>query len=317
MMSKIFTYPVFQHLTEKVFVNLDVENLKMCAKINQSCKQILKNSMFWLKKFGQLSKENQDKWIKIIHSVKNSNLEIIIVSYLQWTLTKKVEEVDLPYLWFKKFRSLSMENQKDWIKVIESKKNSVKENAIMSYLQWNFRKEVLVDIPCCTSPTVQDHFRKIILQMSKTWWQLSTKDIEIVKIYAPLMDNPNASVENENTPIFWAAYYGHTELVKILAPLTDNPNAPNNRGDTPIHWAACSGHTEIVKILAPLTGNPNAPKNDGSTPIYWAAVWGHTEIVKILAPLTDTPNASNNQWQTPFAVAKNEEIRGILFQRGL
>ena len=61
--------------------------------------------------------------------------------------------------------------------------------------------------------------------MSKTWWQLSTKDIEIVKIYALLMDNPNASVENENTPIFWAAYYGHTEFVKILAPLTSNPNA--------------------------------------------------------------------------------------------
>ena len=67
-----------------------------------------------------------------------------------------------------------------------------------------------------------------------------------------------------------------------------------------------------------MTGNPNAPKNDGSTPIYWAAVWGHTEIVKILAPLTDTPNAPwNNQWQTPFAVAKNEEIRGILLKKSI
>ena len=51
-MAKIFTYPGFQHLAEKVFMNLDVEDLKMCAQINQSCKQILKNSMFWLKKFG-------------------------------------------------------------------------------------------------------------------------------------------------------------------------------------------------------------------------------------------------------------------------
>ena len=96
-----------------------------------------------------------------------------------------------------------------------------------------------------------------------------------------------------------------------------NPNAADENGDTPIHMAAYHGHTEIVKILAPLTDNPNAPNDSGRTPIYRAAYDGNTEIVKILAPLTDTPNAPNNQGKTPFAVAKNEEIRGILFQRGL
>ena len=109
--------------------------------------------------------------------------------------------------------------------------------------------------------------------------QLSTEDIEIVKIYALLMDNPNASVENENTPIFWAAYYGHTELVKILAPLTDNPNTPNNYGHTPIHWAAYYGHSKIVKILAPLTDNPNAPDENGKTP---SSVTKNTEIQRFL-----------------------------------
>ena len=44
---------------------------------------------------------------------------------------------------------------------------------------------------------------------------------------------------------------GHLEIVKILAPLTDNPNAPNECGQTPIYWATQYGHTEIVKILAP------------------------------------------------------------------
>ena len=91
--------------------------------------------------------------------------------------------------------------------------------------------------------------------------------------------------------IYCTARNGHTEIVKILAPLTDNPNAPNNDGYTPIYWAALMGHTEIVKILAPLTDNPNAPDEDGVTPIYWAASNGHTEIVKILAPLTDNPNS--------------------------
>ena len=37
------------------------------------------------------------------------------------------------------------------------------------------------------------------------------------------------------TLIFWATVEGHTEIVKILAPLTDNPNAPTNSGNTPIN----------------------------------------------------------------------------------
>ena len=58
------------------------------------------------------------------------------------------------------------------------------------------------------------------------------------------------------TPIYIAAYNGHTEIVKILATLTDNPNAPDEYGFTPIHCAARNGCTEIVKILAlTLQGN--------------------------------------------------------------
>ena len=66
------------------------------------------------------------------------------------------------------------------------------------------------------------------------------------------------------TPIYQVAKNGHTEIVKILAPLTDNPNAPNENGHTPINWAAQNGHTEIIIILAPLIDNPNAPENLGT-----------------------------------------------------
>ena len=42
-------------------------------------------------------------------------------------------------------------------------------------------------------------------------------------------DNANAPDNYECTPIHWAA-----TIVKILAPLSDNPNAPNIHGQTPI-----------------------------------------------------------------------------------
>ena len=154
-----------------------------------------------------LSKESQEEWIKIIHSVKNSEFETIIVSYLQWTLTKKFEEVDLP--WFRKFRRRRRGNQNNWIKFIESEKNSGTETAIMSHLQWNLRKEALDDLPCYTSAAVQEDFRKKIYEICTQMVRLlSTEDIEIVK---------------------------------SLVLLIDNPNAPNNYGETPIYCAACNG----------------------------------------------------------------------------
>ena len=176
---------------------MDIEDLKCCAQINQSCKQILQNPIFCLRKFENLSKENQKDWIKVIQSVKNSDKGIAIIAYLRWNLKKKVK-----------------------------------------------------DLPCYSIPAVQDDFRKRIREICLKY----------------------ESTESEED----------IEIVKILAPLTDNPNAPDIDGDTPIHGTALEGHTEIVKILAPLADNPNVPNKDGITPIYLAKIDGHTKIVKIL-----------------------------------
>ena len=56
-------------------------------------------------------------------------------------------------------------------------------------------------------------------------------------------------------------------MIKILAPLTDQPNVPNEDGTTPIFLVGKNGHWEIVQILAPLRDNPNAPNKWGITPI--------------------------------------------------
>ena len=87
-MEKILNNAGLQHLVEKVFWNLDVEDLKICAQINQSCKQILQTPIFCLRKFEHLSKKNRKDWINVIQSVKNSDKGIAIISYLQWNLKK-------------------------------------------------------------------------------------------------------------------------------------------------------------------------------------------------------------------------------------
>ena len=71
------------------------------------------------------------------------------------------------------------------------------------------------------------------------------KSVEIVRIMAPLLENPNAPDKWGKTPIFFAVLRGHTEIVKILAPLTIFPNVPDNFGDTPLHQ-----HFMVTLILS-------------------------------------------------------------------
>ena len=93
----------------------------------------------------------------------------------------------------------------------------------------------------------------------------------------------------EILPIHWEAQNGHIEVVKIFTPLTDNPNAPDKYGRTPIWWAAFSGYIDnidIVKILAPLTDNPNAPDPEGgNTP---SSVTKNSDIRRFLESFQNT-----------------------------
>ena len=136
-------------------------------------------------------------------------------------------QMEKPIFLLRKFRGLSKENQKDWTKEIQLTNISQKITAIVSYLHWNLTKGATVDLPCYTSPAVQDDFIKRIWESCEKE-ESSDEDMEIVKILAPLTDNPYAPDKDGTNMIHWAAGYGHTEIVKILAPLTDNPNAPNN-----------------------------------------------------------------------------------------
>ena len=132
-MDNIINNPGLQHLAEKVFWNLDSEDLKNCAQINQCCKKILQYPIFCLRKFEHISKENQKDWIKIIQSVTNSDKGISIISYLQWKL----------------------------------------------------KNEHLMDLLCYSSLTVQNDFRMKIIEICQKI-EFSDEDLEIVKILAPL-----------------------------------------------------------------------------------------------------------------------------------
>ena len=72
----------------------------------------------------------------------------------------------------------------------------------------------MVDLPCYSIPALQNEFRKIIREICI---KRETCDEDI-------------------------------EIVKILAPLTENPNAPDIYGETPINFTQ---NKEILSILKP------------------------------------------------------------------
>ena len=107
--------------------------------------------------------------------------------------------LDNPLFWIKKLiRNFSKENQMDWFKAIRSETTYGKKKYILAYLNWNFKKKNSFNLPCYTKSVVQENFRKKI-QKKCHQWRPSNEDTEIVKILAPLTDNPNASDGYGNT----------------------------------------------------------------------------------------------------------------------
>ena len=97
MLESIFNNPGLQHIAENIFCNLNYENLELCRTVNQSCKKILNEPMFWLKKFIRrgLSMKDQWEWTKAIQLTKHTNLEKNVLFYLKKS-SKNERVVNLP-----------------------------------------------------------------------------------------------------------------------------------------------------------------------------------------------------------------------------
>lgn len=74
-MEKFFTNPGLAHIGEKIFQNLEYEDLVMCQNVCHSWKKTLNNPQFWIKSF-LIPKIQQDE-----NSRKISNIEISSVTW--------------------------------------------------------------------------------------------------------------------------------------------------------------------------------------------------------------------------------------------
>ena len=241
----------FQDITENIFMSLDHKCLVNCSKVNIFWQRILKNPRFWLKKCVSLkifTKEQENKWTKIINFLKNTNLEFHLTSYLM-----KIH--------------LVFENEANLMKSPRSPFKMAFRSALLS--KTTNKKMYLEHVEIINFLLTTTKIEELNEPFANGWTPIQYACeyglTEIVKIIAPLVKCPIAlnapGGPSGYTPIHRAVILRHREIVKILAPLVDNPNssAPKTSDRTPIQDAALQGDFDIVKILVPLSIPNNRP----------------------------------------------------------
>ena len=257
-MEQIVNNQAFEHIVEKIFLPLKYEDLIACELVNKMAGTILKNPLFWLKKWKLegLSKENEEIWNKALRLTKDSELKTNIILYFRRVLLMGRAFIDVTC-----YIDIDVV-----INVVAEKLNQSK-----SKYQSDIRGPIALKDPSYHG------ICQLLASSRKIPWPcqiLGTTeggDKDFIHIFAPLIPNldikakssdPNCyrNDPHEYTPIYMAARKGYTKIVKTLAPLTNNPNASCEKstiigyecdhGMTPLNIATRNGHQEISNILA-------------------------------------------------------------------
>ena len=229
-MDQILNTQGFQHIVENIFLNLNYEDLLFSQLINNSCKKIIENPMFWLKKWRKrgLSKENEEDWANAIQITRNNpnNEEINALSYIKMVI-KMGHFVDVPCYIITERKKL-----KKFMKKFPSAEFSIQFRFREAYYRRN------------------TGMLQILAPLVKSILDLGSTDA----MFCSYMYNV---LYRLNTFTF-AAYNGHTDVIKVLAPLSMKCQ------QSKMHYFSCaiilavkSGHVEIIKFLAPLAENCN------------------------------------------------------------
>ena len=298
--------PGLQHIMELILWHLDDHTLFVCRFYSQSWNKFVCKPRFWLKKcwkHGLIPDDNQKSWTKLVNKAeRNGEVEDKVTLHLMKLFSMKNER------WFDPLNFASTFGDLDLVTFILENVDSTffpdKDGDLpLHRATINGHLEVvkiLAGYSPANNPNEANYFGNTPIQYAAKYGH-----IEIIRFLCTSIKNPNAPSEfGHVTPLHYAAEHGHFEIVKLLASFTSKPNAPGKYDrKTPIHLAAINGHADVVKFLANITDDPNMADVSGWTPIHYASEKGDTEVVKALAPFTDTPNSPDPKGWTPIHIA--------------
>ena len=91
-------------------------------------------------------------------------------------------------------------------------------------------------------------------------------------------------------------------MVQLLLERGAEVNVQNKYGETPLYMAAWSGHSDVVKMLLDGGAKPDLVTKLGCTPMHMAASNGHIKVVQLLLESGAKPNVANAFRNTPLCI---------------
>jgi ankyrin repeat protein len=121
-----------------------------------------------------------------------------------------------------------------------------------------------------------------------------------------------ANCKRSDTPLINAVRRNNVDLIKRLLRNGADANATNNNGETALMFAARKGDDEMVEILLPKSDAKAVP-NSGYTALMLAAKYGNVKMVERLLPKSD-PKATNctGGKKLPMILQKNTNAIKLL-----
>jgi cytohesin len=148
-------------------------------------------------------------------------------------------------------------------------------------------------------------------------------DLEAIR--ALLKSNPalvssKDTANDEWTPLYWAALFGHKDVAELLLANGADASAKVS-GDTPLHSTAYKDQRKgVAELLLASGANVNA-KDDSNqeTPLHIAAEQGAKEVAELLLAKGADVNAKNSYLVEPLHLAAkhgHKDVADLLLAKG-
>ncbi|EAY03662.1 hypothetical protein TVAG_145310 [Trichomonas vaginalis G3] len=130
---------------------------------------------------------------------------------------------------------------------------------------------------------------------SKIWGK------EVAEILISHGANVNSIVNNEKTPLQFAAENGKKEVTEFLLSHGADVNSPDVTGWTPLHFAVKNSSNEIAQLLIWHGAKIEAKNSDFETPLHVAVREGQIDNVKLLIKYHEDVHAlTRHGWSILF-----------------